>query len=216
YRAGEGVVWYLTDHLGTVRDLASAAGVVVDHLEYDSFGNVLLETNPAWGDRFRFTGREFDAVTGLYYYRGRYYDPHVGRSISQGPLGFAGGDVNLYRYVNNNPLNAIGPMGKTALLETALTRGFAGAAVGGVLGFICGFLDGIAEGANLPGDAQLALARQRAEEGFQAGVVMGFALGLVSSLGPVGAGFSYGFGIGMAIQWIAQSQNPWQLGVRVG
>jgi len=58
----EGVRWYLSDHLGTVRDLADAAGEVIDHLAYDAFGNVLAESNPAAGDRFRFTGREFDAA----------------------------------------------------------------------------------------------------------------------------------------------------------
>jgi len=99
----EGVRWYLSDHLGTVRDLADSAGEVIDHIAYDSFGNVLSETSPAAGDRFRFTGREFDAATGQYYYRARYYDGRIGRFTSEDPLGLAAGDVNLYRYVSNRP-----------------------------------------------------------------------------------------------------------------
>ena len=107
----EGVRWYLSDHLGTVRDLADAAGEVIDHIAYDSFGNVLAESNPAAGDRFRFTGREFDAATGQYYYRARYYDGRIGRFTSEDPLGLAAGDVNLYRYVRNRPASESDPTG---------------------------------------------------------------------------------------------------------
>gem|GEM_PF-6710263 len=104
--------WYLSDHLGTVRDLADAAGEVIDHIAYDSFGNVLAESNPAAGDRFRFTGREFDAATGQYYYRARYYDGTIGRFTSEDPLGLAACDVNLYRYVSNRPTAASDPSGR--------------------------------------------------------------------------------------------------------
>lgn len=48
-----------------------------------------------------YTGREWDKETGLYYYRARYYDPIEGRFISKDPIGFAGGDVNLFGYVGN-------------------------------------------------------------------------------------------------------------------
>ena len=48
---------------------------------------------------------------GLYYMRARYYDPSVGRFISEDPLGFGGGDVNLYAYVQNNPVNEVDPDG---------------------------------------------------------------------------------------------------------
>jgi RHS repeat-associated protein len=60
---------------------------------------------------YTYTGREWDKETGLYYYRARYYDPMVGRFISKDPIGFAGGDVNLYGYVQNNPVNWIDPFG---------------------------------------------------------------------------------------------------------
>ena len=45
YRPAEGTAWYLTDRLGTVRDIVNAAGALIDHIDYDSFGNVILETN---------------------------------------------------------------------------------------------------------------------------------------------------------------------------
>jgi uncharacterized protein RhaS with RHS repeats len=54
-------------------------------------------------------------LIGLYFYRGRYYDPVVGRFINEDPISFAGGDVNLYRYVGNSPVNATDPMGWFAI-----------------------------------------------------------------------------------------------------
>jgi RHS repeat-associated protein len=109
--SGGTTAWYLTDKLGTVRDIANASGAVIDHLSYDSYGKVLSESAPASGDRFKFTGREYDAATGLYYYRARYYDPAAGRFISRDPKGFDAGDVNLYRYVGNGPANGSDPSG---------------------------------------------------------------------------------------------------------
>jgi len=48
---------------------------------------------------------------GLQYMRARYYDPEVGRFISEDPIGFGGGDVNLYAYCIGNPINRIDPDG---------------------------------------------------------------------------------------------------------
>ena len=59
-----------------------------------------------------FTGREYDSETGLYFYRARYYDPKIGRFISEDPIGFQGGDLNLYAYVRNNPVNRTDPYGE--------------------------------------------------------------------------------------------------------
>jgi len=51
---------------------------------------------------------------GFYYMRARYYDPEVGRFISEDPIGFEGGDTNLYAYVGNNPATLIDPNGQLA------------------------------------------------------------------------------------------------------
>ncbi|MFW6169328.1 MAG: RHS repeat-associated core domain-containing protein [Planctomycetota bacterium] len=117
---GEGeidrVLWPLTDHLGTVRDLAqfdpeTNATSVVNHLTYDAFGGIVEETEPAIDHIFGFTGREMDAESDLYYYRARYYDPRIGQFISDDPAGFAAGDANPRRYVENDPTNQIDPTG---------------------------------------------------------------------------------------------------------
>jgi RHS repeat-associated protein len=98
-----------------VRDVVDSQGNILNHLSYDSFGNVTGESNPDVDFRFGYTGREFDEETGQYYYRARYYDSGVGRFISEDPIGFDAGDPNLYRYVLNSPANYTDPSGNNAL-----------------------------------------------------------------------------------------------------
>jgi RHS repeat-associated protein len=105
------VLWPLTDHLGTVRDVINSQGQVRNHLVYDAFGKVVSETNAAVDFLFDYTGRERDEETGLHYYRARYYDPAVGRFVSEDPIGFAAGDANLYRYVGNEATGKVDPSG---------------------------------------------------------------------------------------------------------
>jgi len=59
-----------------------------------------------------YTGRELDPATGLYYYRARYYHPHLGRFLTRDPLSYAAGDANLYRYVGSHPLHGRDPSGE--------------------------------------------------------------------------------------------------------
>ncbi len=117
--ASGNVQWMLTDHLGTVHDLVNNSGAVVNHLKYDSYGNVISESNPSVKTRYRFTGREFDAETGLQYYRARYYDAAIGRFISEDPIGLSAGDVNMYRYVGNIPISATDPEGMKSNVTAA-------------------------------------------------------------------------------------------------
>src|SRR5262249_13877319 len=76
--ASGNVTWLLTDQLGSIRDVVDNAGLVLDHIIYDSFGNVTSQTHPLAGLRYLFAGREFDGSVGLYYNRARYYDPRAG------------------------------------------------------------------------------------------------------------------------------------------
>ena len=105
------VLWALTDHQGTVRDVIDSSGVVQNHIKYTAFGAIESQTVPTVNYRFTYTGRELDAETGLHYYRARYYDAENGRFISEDPIAFEAGDANLYRYVGNNPGNGTDPMG---------------------------------------------------------------------------------------------------------
>ncbi len=105
-------IWYLTDNIGSVRMLVDTNGNIKDQLTYDSFGNILNETNSSNGDRFKFTGREWDSEIGQYYYRARYYNPTIGRFVSEDPLNVLSGDTNFYRYVRNSPLAKRDPSGQ--------------------------------------------------------------------------------------------------------
>ena len=107
--------WALTDHQGSVRDVIDNNGNVLNHITYDSFGQVTRETNPDIDVRFGYTGRELDDETGLMYYRARYFDPVVGSFVGEDPLGFDAGDANIYRYVFNSPTNSTDPSGNIAI-----------------------------------------------------------------------------------------------------
>lgn len=84
----------------------------MNHFLYDSYGKLISQTGTT--PRYGFAGRELDTESGLYFNRARYYDPLVGRFISEDPSEFAGGDANLYRYVGNSPTNAVDPSGLEA------------------------------------------------------------------------------------------------------
>ncbi|HQR05264.1 MAG TPA: putative Ig domain-containing protein [Gemmatales bacterium] len=119
WQPGKGTAWYLTDHLGTVRDLAGSTGSAINHIDYLAFGQIFGQTNTTMGDRYTFTGREWDADTWDYYYRARYYDPTAGRFTSVDPIGYSAGDHNLFRYVSNAPMSFTDPTGTVALTETS-------------------------------------------------------------------------------------------------
>jgi RHS repeat-associated protein len=115
YSPGE-VLWPLTDHQNTVRDLATYdfgtdETTVVNHRVFDAFGNITFETNSAVDCLFGYTGRMFDEATGLQNNLHRWYDARVARWASEDPIVFAAGDANLYRYVGNNPLAYTDPVG---------------------------------------------------------------------------------------------------------
>ena len=109
--SGGATAWYLTDKLGSVRDIVSSSGTVLDHIVYNSLGNIVSESSASNGDRFKYAGMEYDSVTGQYYDRARYYSPLTGRFEVQDPKRFAAGDTDLYRYVGNDPANATDPSG---------------------------------------------------------------------------------------------------------
>lgn len=116
----ESAVLYLTDLLGSVRDLANAAGEIIDHIEFNVFGNVLNPSKLTVGDRFLFTGREFNPRSGLHFYRARYYDPGSGRFINRDPIGFDGREFNAYQYTKNSPPNYADPSGKIPIVAYVL------------------------------------------------------------------------------------------------
>ncbi len=102
--------YYEHDGLGSVTSLSNSTGALANTYTYDSYGKLLASTGTT-PNPFQFTSREFDAETGEYFYRARYYDQNVGRFISEDPIGFDGG-INYYSYARNNPTNYTDPSGE--------------------------------------------------------------------------------------------------------
>lgn len=104
--------------------LTNSTGAIQTQYGYEPFGNVSA-TGAASTNSYQYTGRENDG-TGLDYYRARYYNPTIQRFVSQDPIGFAGGDANLYGYVGDNPANYQDPSGE--LIIGAVIGAFVGGA----------------------------------------------------------------------------------------
>ena len=121
---GGSVYCYHADGLGSIVKITDAGKNVVQSYTYDSFGMV-KPVNDSFANGYTFTAREWDKETGLYYYRARYYDPMEGRFISKDPIGFDGRDVNIYAYVQNNPINLADPEGLCPLVLPAIPAALA-------------------------------------------------------------------------------------------
>jgi len=100
--------FYHADGLGSIVSITDRNRAVVQSYEYDSYG--MQKPATTFRNSYTYTGREWDRETGLYYYRARYSDPMEGRFISKDPIGFKGG-VNVYAYVQSNPISYKDPFG---------------------------------------------------------------------------------------------------------
>jgi RHS repeat-associated protein len=89
---------------------------VRNHLTYSAFGELTSQSDPSVATQFGYTGREFEPATGVQYNRGRFYAPFTGKFLSPDPIGFSGGDPNLYRYVRNNPQSYTDPLGTLTVI----------------------------------------------------------------------------------------------------
>ena len=119
--------YYHKNHLGSVVALSDGNGNLVERYEYDPYGqpfffdandNVLSQS--AVGNNVLFTGRDYDAETGLYYYRARTLHPGLGRFMQHDPLMYVDG-MNLYAYVGNAPSKYIDSYGLWEIWNPKIT-----------------------------------------------------------------------------------------------
>jgi RHS repeat-associated protein len=106
------VYTYHFNAVGSTIAMTDSSQAMVNKYAYDAFGNIVNQQETV-SQSFKFVG-QFGVMTepnGFYYMRARYYDPQVGRFISEDPIGFGGGDENLMAYVGSNPVNLIDPSG---------------------------------------------------------------------------------------------------------
>jgi len=116
-----------TDHLTGSNVVMSATGGVEEATDYNPYGDIRLDNkNTAFSEVRKFAGHEYDAADGLSYQGARYYDPALGRFLSEDPIYLAIGTdpatlekilkdpqaLNSYAYVRNNPLKYVDPDGK--------------------------------------------------------------------------------------------------------
>jgi len=129
------VYYYHFDGLGSVVALSDSDGDSCQSYEYSAYGQVAAE-DPNHPNPYMFTGRRFDIETGLYHYRARCYNPHIGRFMQTDPVGYDDG-INWYLYCKNNPVNFVDASGKwLSPYHWQLTK---------VLMVACGFSDADAE-----------------------------------------------------------------------
>ena len=114
-----GATLYKQDKQGNVVALLNANGNVLEKYFYDAFGYPTVTDYSgnerghasSCGNRFLFTGREWIAELGIYDYRNRMYHPGLGRFLQTDPTGFDAGDMNLYRYCADDPVDLSDPLG---------------------------------------------------------------------------------------------------------
>jgi len=104
---------YHFNAVGSTIAMTDGNQALVNKYAYDSFGSVANQAEAVSQD-FKFVGSlgVMAERNGFYYMRARYYDPGVGRFISEDPIGFAGGSANLFSYAANNPIIHVDPSGK--------------------------------------------------------------------------------------------------------
>jgi RHS repeat-associated protein len=99
----------LTDVLASTIGLVNSSGTIPTSWKYEPFG-VPTVSGAASSYPYLFAGMEYDP-TGLYHTYARYYHPRLRRFLSEDPLQFGGGDVNLFGYTGNDPVNRTDPSG---------------------------------------------------------------------------------------------------------
>jgi RHS repeat-associated protein len=141
----------------------TADGSIAQRLDYDEFGRVTQDTAPGF-QPFGFAGGLYDPDTGLVRFGTRDYDAEIGRWTAKEPLGFDGGDTNLYTYAYGDPVNWADPDGEVPVALVIIGRVAGGALIGG----------------------GRDLAWQMAIEGRSLGCVDWRSVGISAALGAVG------------------------------
>jgi len=111
-RDADGTKYYLHyDQVGSLRAVSDTNGNIVKEIVYDTFGNILKDTNESLKVPFGFAGGLYDPDTKLTHFGFREYDAYTGKWTAKDPILFAGGDSNLYGYVLGDPVGLVDPWG---------------------------------------------------------------------------------------------------------
>ena len=108
FRRGQELSYYHRDEQLSTVFVTDGQGEIRNSYQYDAFG-IPLETTEQLNNRIRYTGQQYDDVTGQYYLRARYYNPVAGRFMQEDV--YQGDGLNLYAYCGNNPVVYYDPSG---------------------------------------------------------------------------------------------------------
>jgi len=197
--------YYHSDHLSSAQLITDYKGQEYERFEYTPYGEVWIEkasTVSALDVPYRFTGKERDKETGLYYYGARYLDPKDSRWLSVDPamgeyvpnpeqkadklpgMGGVFNYVNLhaYHYAGNNPVKYVDPDGEVINIAAAGVGAVVGAGIGAASAYIAG------------GSTRdiIAAAAGGAVSGGIAGLTMGASLGVQIAGAGIAGMASYG------------------------
>ncbi|MBN8605154.1 MAG: RHS repeat-associated core domain-containing protein, partial [Planctomycetes bacterium] len=110
--------WYHRNQQYSIVACTDSTGAATEPYAYTAYGlptitvgSGAVRTSSAIGNRYMYTGREWDGVLGQYHYRARIYEATVGRFCSRDPIGYKGSEWNLFEYVNSVPLVMLDPSG---------------------------------------------------------------------------------------------------------
>lgn len=114
---GTSAYYYHTNHLGSTMAISDGSGTVIERIDYDAYGlptfydeNGNITEQSCISNTILFTGREYDAKSGTYYYRARSMKPSIGRFFQKDPFMYIAG-MNDFSYVNNNSIMLLDPLG---------------------------------------------------------------------------------------------------------
>jgi len=93
------------DQVGSLRAISDTSHHIVKEVTYDTYGKLLTDSNTSFKVPFGFAGGLYDSDTKLTRFGYREYDAFTGKWTAKDPIGFAGGDSNLYGYVLGDPVN---------------------------------------------------------------------------------------------------------------
>jgi len=203
YMVKAGITYRLvSDHLGSVRLVVNTTnGSIAQRLDYDEFGKVTNDTS-AGLQPFAFAGGIYDPHTKLTLFGARDYDAETSRWAAKDPIGFKGGDTNLFAYVVSDPINAIDPKG--TVVGNLVGAGL-GAVSGGIGGYITGGWQGAVAGGLIGGAVGFFIPQSSGIAGAAAGSfvasILGQQAGAYVKQGEfLGAGeMNYGAAAGSAI-----------------
>jgi RHS repeat-associated protein len=210
--------YYHFDGLGSTRFLTNSVGNVTDTYDYDAFGNLIRRTGTT-ENPFLFNGQKYDANTGFYHLRARYYQPTTGRFTAVDPYAgdiYAPASLHRYNYTANDPVNKIDPSGLfdyslSGMLNVITTYSImASIAFPRLTGFIIRALEVCA-----PVEIQVAMPNFSVASSLAPMIIMNSAkeLSLMRQLYEKVGGFA---GLGMAFEaWVGKLLNISKSGLRV-